>query len=336
MKSAYRSISAVAALSAMIVGAPVAQAEWQPDGPVSIVVPWSAGGSTDTVTRVLAGELTEALGQNVVIINQPGASGSVGTRSVWDADHDGMMMAAGAAADLGAYPVLGMLDATLSDWRLYLHVANPGLISVPADSDIEDFGQLLEALQTSDEPLTVATAGLTSAGAIAMGAIEGAAEINYRQIVYEGGNPAVIATVAGETDFTSQTATEQVDMIRAERLRPLAVIASSPLELDGYGTVPPVTDWLADVQSANNYFGVWIPADAPQEVFDTMDAIWENSIMDSEAMKAFAAERGALFDPSYGDAAQEAAMPMLSINAWQQYDGGTAENSPEDFGIPRP
>jgi tripartite-type tricarboxylate transporter receptor subunit TctC len=210
------------------------------------------------------------------------------------------------------------------------------LISVPADSDIEDFGQLLEALQTSDEPLTVATAGLTSAGAIAMGAIEGAAEINYRQIVYEGGNPAVIATVAGETDFTSQTATEQVDMIRAERLRPLAVIASSPLELDGYGTVPPVTEWLPDVQSANNYFGIWIPADAPQEVLDTMDAVWENTIMNSDAMRAFAAERGALFDPSYGDAAQEAAMPMLSINAWQQYDGGTAENSPEDFGIPRP
>jgi tripartite-type tricarboxylate transporter receptor subunit TctC len=336
MKSAYRFLSAVAAVSAMVVSAPLAQAEWQPDGPVSIVVPWSAGGSTDTVTRVLAGELTEALGQNVVIINQPGASGSVGTRSVWDAPHDGMMWAAGAAADLGAYPVLGMLDATLPDWRLYLHVANPGLISVPADSDIEDFGQLLEALQTSDEPLTVATAGLTSAGAIAMGAIEGAAEINYRQIVYEGGNPAVIATVAGETDFTSQTATEQVDMIRAERLRPLAVIASSPLELDGYGTVPPVTEWLPDVQSANNYFGIWIPADAPQEVLDTMDAVWENSIMNSDAMRAFAAERGALFDPSYGDAAQEAAMPMLSINAWQQYDGGTAENSPEDFGIPRP
>jgi tripartite-type tricarboxylate transporter receptor subunit TctC len=336
MKSAYRFLSAVAAVSAMVVSAPMAQAEWQPDGPVSIVVPWSAGGSTDTVTRVLAGELTEALGQNVVIINQPGASGSVGTRSVWDAPHDGMMWAAGAAADLGAYPVLGMLDATLPDWRLYLHVANPGLISVPADSDIEDFGQLLEALQTSDEPLTVATAGLTSAGAIAMGAIEGAAEINYRQIVYEGGNPAVIATVAGETDFTSQTATEQVDMIRAERLRPLAVIASSPLELDGYGTVPPVTEWLPDVQSANNYFGIWIPADAPQEVLDAMDAVWENTIMNSDAMRAFAAERGALFDPSYGDAAQEAAMPMLSINAWQQYDGGTAENSPEDFGIPRP
>lgn len=329
-------LGTAAAVSAMLFGATVAQAQWQPDGPVSIVVPWSAGGSTDTVTRVLAGELTEALGQSVVIINQPGASGSVGTRSVWDAPHDGMMMAAGAAADLGAYPVLGMLDATLSDWRLYLHVANPGLISVPADSDIESFDQLLEALQNADEPLTVATAGLTSAGAIAMGAIDGAADVNYRQIVYEGGNPAVIATVAGETDFTSQTATEQVDMIRAERLRPLAVIASSPLELDGYGTVPAVTDWLPDLQSANNYFGVWIPADAPQEVFDAMDTVWEDAIMNSRAMMAFAAERGALFDPSYGDAAQAAAMPMLSINAWQQYDGGTAENSPEDFDIPRP
>lgn len=336
MIKSIRHFGSAVAVATLLAAPTAALAQWEPDSPLSIVVPWSAGGSTDTVTRVLAGELTEALGQNVVIINQPGASGSVGTRSVWDAPHDGMMMAAGAAADLGAYPVLGMLDATLSDWRLYLHVANPGLISVPSDSPYETFGDLLEALQGDGEPLTVATAGLTSAGAIAIGAVEGAAEINYRQIVYEGGNPAVIATVAGETDFTSQTATEQVDMIRAERLRPLAVIASSALELDGFGTVQPVTDWLPDVQSANNYFGVWIPADAPQEVFDTMDAIWEDSIMNSEAMMAFAAERGALFDPSYGDAAQEAAMPMLSINAWQQFDGGTAENSPEDFGIPRP
>ncbi|MCL4764270.1 MAG: tripartite tricarboxylate transporter substrate binding protein, partial [Burkholderiales bacterium] len=62
---------------AIAVGAPAA-AQWKPDKPVTIIVPWAAGGSTDQVTRVTAAELEKALGQKVVILNQPGASGSIG------------------------------------------------------------------------------------------------------------------------------------------------------------------------------------------------------------------------------------------------------------------
>lgn len=323
------------ALAALSVPAAAAAQDWKPAEPVTIIVPWSAGGSTDTVTRVVAGELSEAFGQNFVIVNQPGASGSTGTRAVWDAPHDGMTFAAGAAADLGAYPVLGNLDVTLDQWRLYLHVANPAMVSVRSDSEFQDFGQLLEAMKAGE--VTVASAGLSSAGAIAMQAIEAAAPgIKYRQIVYEGGNPAVIATVAGETQFTAQTATEQVDMVRAGRLRPLAVVADQPLELEGFGSVPPITNWLDGVASAPNYFGIFIPADAPQAVLDSMDAVWSDKIATSEVMKKFAAERGALFNATSGEAAQEAAMPMLSINAWQQYESGAAPNDPSQYGIPKP
>ncbi|WP_226781538.1 Bug family tripartite tricarboxylate transporter substrate binding protein [Oceaniglobus trochenteri] len=323
------------ALAALVVPAVASAQEWKPSEPVTIIVPWSAGGSTDTVTRVVAGELSEAFGQNFVIVNQPGASGSTGTRAVWDAPHDGMTFAAGAAADLGAYPVLGSLDVTLDQWRLYLHVANPSMISVRTDSEFQDFGQLLEALKAGE--VTVSSAGLTSAGAIALQAIEAVEpDIKYRQIVYEGGNPAVIATVAGETQFTTQTATEQVDMVRAGRLRPLAVVADQPLELEGFGTVPPITDWIEGVASAPNYFGIFIPADAPQEVLDSMDAVWADKIANSEVMKKFAAERGALFNATSGEAAAKAAMPMLSINAWQQFDSGAAPNDPSQFDIPKP
>ncbi|GHA18951.1 hypothetical protein GCM10007989_12920 [Devosia pacifica] len=310
--------------------------EWAPSEPVTIVVPWAAGGSTDTVTRVVAEELSEALGQTFVVLNQPGASGSVGTRSVWEAPHDGMMIAAGAAIDLGTYPVLGTLDVPLEDWRLYLHVAQPSLISVSADSDWEDFNDLLEDLQDGGDAITVGSAGLTSATAVSMQAIESAADIDYKQVVYDGGNPAVTSTVAGETQMTAQTAVEQVDMIRAGRLRPLAVMAQQPLELEGYGTIPAITDFLPDAAVAPNYFGLFVPADAPEEVLSSLDQIWEEQISNSEALKTFASERGSLFSPSYGEEAVEAAMPYLSINAWQQYEGGAAPNDPSEFGIPRP
>ncbi|HID68124.1 MAG TPA: tripartite tricarboxylate transporter substrate binding protein [Roseibacterium sp.] len=327
-------------MSAILAGgiavSPAIAQEWTPSEPVTIVVPWGAGGSTDSVTRVVAEILSEAIGQTFVVVNQPGASGSVGTRSVWEAPHDGMMFAAGAAADLGAYPVMDMLDVSIADWRLYLHVANPSLVSVPADSPYQTFGELLEALQTTDVAITASSAGLTSAGAISLDAIDAVAGINYQQITYEGGAPAVTSTVAGETQMTAQTAVEQVDMIRAGRLRPLAVVANTALELDGFGTVAPITDWLPDIAVAPNYFGLFLPADAPADVIATMDRVWAETIANSDVMRSYGAERAALFNPSSGEAAQAAAMPFLSINAWQQFDSGAGPNDPSDFGIPRP
>ncbi|WP_366654218.1 tripartite tricarboxylate transporter substrate binding protein [Fodinicurvata sp. EGI_FJ10296] len=327
-------LSAGVAGPALIAGQVQAQEyEWQPDEPVTIIVPWAAGGSTDTVTRVLANELEQAIGQSFVVNNQPGASGSVGSRSVWEADHDGMMIAAGAAADLGAYPVLDMLDVTLDEWRLYLHIANVSVISVHPDSEYEDFGDLMAAWEENPGEITVSTAGVSSAGHIAISAIGSAADIEYRHVTYDGGNPAVIAAVSGEVDVTSQLASEQAEMIRGNRLKPLAVVAARPLEIEGYGEIPSITDWLPDIEAANNYFGIFVPADAPEEVLNTLDRVWEEEIANSEALAEYAADSGAVFDPSYGEAAQEAVMPMLRINACQLFEGGQAANDPADFGI---
>jgi AcrR family transcriptional regulator len=75
--------------------------------PINIIVPWAAGGATDQVTRVAAGELEEALGAKIVVINQPGASGSIGTMNAMNAPRDGYTWTAGAPKQLGTYPVLG-------------------------------------------------------------------------------------------------------------------------------------------------------------------------------------------------------------------------------------
>lgn len=325
-------------VSMLLFGLVVSAADhaWKPDKPITIIVPWSAGGSTDSVTRVLAADLEDALGQNVVIVNQPGASGSVGTTNAWEAEHDGYTWTAGAASDLGTYPVLGMLDVTVDKWRLYLHIANVAVVGVNADTPYEDFGQLLEAMKAEPGKITVATAGVSSGGHNAMEAISQATGVEYRHVTYDGGNPAVIATVSGETQVTTQLASEQAEMIRAGRLRPLAVIGSSALELEGYGSIPPITNWIAGMKAPMNYFGIWTPQDVPAEVLDTMDKVWQEAVSNSEKLKEYAANRGAVFDPSSGDEAQQRAMGMISQNSWLLFDGGKAKNSPEQFGIPRP
>jgi tripartite-type tricarboxylate transporter receptor subunit TctC len=324
------------AVAGLGLAASALAAEWQPDKPITIIVPWAAGGSTDQVTRVVAGELEEPLGQTVVIVNQPGASGSVGTKNAWDAPHDGYTWAAGAASDLGTYPVLGMLDQTLADWRLYLDVANVSVVGVHPDTPWQDLGALLEALEAQGGDISVATAGLSSAGHNAMEALAQQTGVDYKHVTYDGGNPAVIATVAGETQVTTQLASEQAEMIRAGRIRPLAVIGTEPLELSGHGIIPPVTEWVPEISLATNYFGIWAPKDVPAEVFETMDRVWEETIKNSEALKQYAADRGALFTPYYGEDAHERAMGMVRQNAWLLFEAGKAKNSPADFGIEKP
>jgi tripartite-type tricarboxylate transporter receptor subunit TctC len=309
---------------------------WQPEQPITVIVPWAAGGSTDQVTRVVAGEIEEALGASVVIVNQPGASGSVGTKSAWDAPHDGYTWAAGAASDLGTYPVLGMLDRKLEDWRLYLDVANVAVVGVNADAPWQEFGELLEDLKERGSEISVATAGLSSAGHNAMEALAQQTGVEYRHVTYDGGNPAVIATVAGETDLTTQLAVEQAEMIRGGRLRPLAVLSTEPLELAGHGTIPPVTEWVPEISLADNYFGIWAPKDVPAEVFATMDQVWAEKIANSKTLEEYAADRGARFTPYYGEDAHERAIGMVRQNAWLLYEAGKAQNDPSQFGIEKP
>ena len=119
----------VAAALAGTAGAALAQ-NWKPTRPINLIVPWAAGGSTDQVTRVTAAELEKALGQTIVIVNQPGASGSIGTKSALDAAKDGYTWTAGAAQDLGTYQTLGSLNTSIKDWHLFLNVANIQVIGV--------------------------------------------------------------------------------------------------------------------------------------------------------------------------------------------------------------
>ena len=338
MKRFVPSVAAVLAVIGMIAGSATAQSDysWQPDRPINIIVPWAAGGSTDQVTRVIARELEGALGVNVVVVNQPGASGSVGTANALNADRDGYTWAAGAIRDVGTYPVLEMLDTRVEDWHLYFAVSNTGVVGVNVDTPYETLDELIAAMEANPGSVSVATAGLSSAGRTVMEAVAQAANVSYNHVPYDGGNPAVIATVSGETEVVTQLAVEQAEMIRAGRIRPLAAHSSQPLTLEGYGEIPPITDWFPDMQIPSNYFGIWAPRGIPDEVVETMDRIWEEVIMDSEALSSYAAERGALFAPMYGDEALEEAGPSVAHQAWTLYDGGQAPIDPSTLGIERP
>jgi putative tricarboxylic transport membrane protein len=327
---------AVAAVAFVAADASAQQYPWKPEKPITVIVPWAAGGSTDQVTRITAAELEKALGQKIVVVNQPGASGSIGTRNAMQAPADGYTWTAGAAKDLGTYVVSGLLDTRVENWRLYLNVANVSVLGANPNTPYKSAQDVVNAMKAKPGQVSVATAGVNSSGHYGIEGLTRALGLTYKHVAYDGGNPAVIATVAGETEITTQLAVEQAQMIRGKRLNPLAVLSDKPLELEGYGTIPPVTASVAGFKPDTNYFGIFVPKGVPEPVLKTLDMAWENVVMKSEALKKYATSNGALFAPSYGDDALKAAMPAIQNTAWLLQEAGKAKVSPDSIGIPKP
>ena len=329
-------LQAAAAAAILAVAGPAAAQNWKPSRPINLIVPWAAGGSTDQVTRVAAAELEKALGQTIVIVNQPGASGAIGTKSALDAAKDGYTWTAGAAQDLGAYQALGSLNASIKDWHLFLNVANIQVIGVNPQRPWQNAKQLLDDMKAKPGQISVATAGVTSAAHAAMDQIVKFTGVKYKEVSYDGGNPAVVATVAGEADLTTQLAVEQADMIRGKRLRPLAAVSDKPLELEGFGTIPPLSATVPGFNAPANYFGIFIPKGVPDDVVKTVEKIWAEQMVKSDALKKYATSRGALFNPLYGEAAQKAVFPAVQANVWNLHASGKTKVAPDTVGIPKP
>ena len=324
---------AAGALASVALATGAMAQDWEPGGPINIIVPWGAGGSTDQVTRVTAPIIADALGVNVVIVNQPGASGSIGTQEVLNAPRDGMTWTANAIKNNATYSVSGLIeDTSIDDWHIYLSVANAPMVSVPADSEFEDFGALLEAFRERGEEITVATAGVTSSGGTAISSLATAGGFDFRMITYDGGAPAATATAAGEAMVTTQLAVEQIELARGGRLKPLAILSDTPLVVEGMDPVPPITDWL-DMPLAPDYFGIFIPRGVPDEVIETMDYVWENHVATSDALREYAEGFGAVLDPSWGDLARERSIPVAIADACGKASRGEAVIDPIELGF---
>jgi tripartite-type tricarboxylate transporter receptor subunit TctC len=331
-----RTLTFATALALGLTGAASAQNyPWKPTKPITVIVPWGAGGSTDQVVRLLAKEIEGALKQSVVIVNQPGASGSIGTKAVLEAPKDGYTWASGAAKDAGTYAVTGLLNTKLDDWHLFLGVINSSVIGVNPNTPYKSVDDLIKAMKAKPGSVTVATAGVNSSGGAALGAFSQGAGVQARQVTYDGGNPAVIATAGGETEVTTQLAVEQAEMIRAGRIRPLAVVGTKALTLEGVPEIPAITKALPSFPASDNYFGIFVPKGVPNEVVQTLEMIWKDTIAKSDALKKYATSKGAIVSVVSGDEAKKAVLPAVKETAWGLWDRKEGKVDPASVGIPR-
>lgn len=311
-----------------------AHAEWKPEKPIRIIVPYAAGGVTDQIVRVVAQEMEPALGQSVVVVNQPGAAGSVGTQAVMDAPKDGYTWLSGGVRDIGTYAVVGTLDTKLTDWEPFVVATITGILSVNADNAAQSLEEFVSSVKADPQAMRVATAGINSTGGQALGALASIAGITPEQLVYDGDNPAVLATVSGEAQATTQLSLTQAEMIRAGKLRPLAVFSSSPMTLEGAGTIPSINDTYPDIAATENFVGIYLPKDVPEEVLETLASVWKETLSKSEALATLCSTRGCGINLMARDEAQAASMPLVQAAAWGIFDRKEHAVSPADVGIP--
>ncbi len=250
----------------LALAAPAASHAAWPEKPITLIVPWAAGGSTDILARVLSEGLTQSLGQSVIVENRSGASGNIGTTFVARAKPDGYTLLVGSMSTHTMNQALyssmsfdGVKDFTpIAELALVTNtmVVHP---SVPA-TNLKEF---IAYLKAHPDTVTYASAGQGSTNHLSAALFEKAAGVKMTHIPYRGGAPAVMDTVAGRTQVLFSAGTQTLPHVQSGKLKLLAVTeeARSPLLPD----VPTVAETLPGYE-LSVWYGAFGPAGMPPEL----------------------------------------------------------------------
>ena len=270
--------------AALVAFAVNAHAAW-PEKPVKIIVPWAPGGSTDILARTVADKLSKSLGQPVVVDNKPGASGNMGSDMVAKAAPDGYTLLFGSmsthAINPGMMPTMpfkGVEDFT--PIAMLAFVTNTMVIhpSLPV-SNVKEF---IAYAKANPGKVAFASAGNGSTNHLSAALLEKMAGIQMLHVPYKGGAPAVVATVAGDTQVLFTAGTQSLPHVKADKLKLLAVTEKkrSPLLKD----TPTVAETVPGYEMAV-WYGAFGPKGMPPELQKRLNAEI-NAIMMSPDVKA--------------------------------------------------
>lgn len=276
-------------LAAILV--PVAQAaETFPNRPIRIVVPVSAGGNLDVVTRAVADRLATAVGQPVVVENRIGGSSTVGTRFVAKSAPDGytllaigntFLSAPAVVADAGYDPVADFVGVTLM-------CKLPNALVVAANSPVKSVAELIERAKARPGQLTFGTAGGGSVGHMAAERFSRDAGIKLLHVPYKGNAPALVDVMGGRVDMMFDPLASSAPHLRGGTLRALAVtsLVRTPL----FPGVPAMDE--AGVKGFEDVTvnAIMAPAGTPREVVGRLHAELVKVLQGAELKARFASQ----------------------------------------------
>jgi tripartite-type tricarboxylate transporter receptor subunit TctC len=248
-------------------------AQTWPVKPVHIVVPFTSGGSTDIVARIIAAKLTTSLGQPVIVDNRAGAGGTLGSDFVAKSPADGYTLLMGTSSTMAIAPNIynklpyntlnDLMPVSLLGTADVVLVANAGL-------PFKTFNEFMSYAKANPGKLTYASGGNGSISHLLGEYFKSMASVNLLHIPYKGDAQMVIDLVGGQVDIAFGTAVAFLPQIKAGRVTPLAV--TNPKRSTSMTTLPTISESGVTGYQALQWFGIAAPAGTPKAVVDRLNA----------------------------------------------------------------
>ncbi|MCZ2861215.1 tripartite tricarboxylate transporter substrate-binding protein [Blastococcus sp. VKM Ac-2987] len=288
-----------------------------PEDDITFVVPFSAGGPTDTVTRLVAEPMSEELGVSIVVQNVEGAGGTIAAGEVAAANPDGytvLMHHIGMSTAPSLYADLPY--APLEDFKTVgLVTTVPMTIVARPDFEPQTMEELVIYLEENAGDVTLANAGVGAASQLCGLLLQEALGVELTEVAYEGTGPALTDLVGGQVDLMCDQTTNTTGQIQAGEIKAYAV--TTPERVDSLPDLPTTEEaGLPDLQ-VGVWHGLYVPAETPDEVVTTLSEALQAALGDQNVIDQLA-ELGSEPAPEE-DATPEAHTEQLTsqIDLWQ-------------------
>lgn len=287
LRGSRRALMLAAAGAVMLAAATgFAQAQKYPDKPIRIIVPYAAGGGTDTMARFLAKQLETELGQPVIVENKPGSGTTIGAAYVSRAEPDGYTILLGTSStfaiavslhkNLAYDPTKNLTPIALIAEVPFVLVVNP---SLPAKT----LKELVALLKAKPGEFNYASGGIGSPHHVYAEMLKNMTGTDMKNISYRGGAPALKDVIAGHVPITFADAGQALAVIESGKVRALGVSVAKRLET--MPDVPSIGEAVPGYE-ANAWIAMVGPAGIPQPIVTTLNAAF-NKAMVSPETKAF-------------------------------------------------
>lgn len=261
---------------ALALLAPAAHAQY-PDRPIRILIPFTPGGGTDILARILGQKFTEAWGQQIVADNRPGGNGIIAAELTAKANPDGhtlLMVAIGHAINPSLQKSLPY--DTIKDFTpISLTAVLPLMVAVHPTSKATTMREFIALARTSPKPLTYASGGVGSSQHLAAELLNHLAKTRMTHVPYKGGNQGLLDLVAGQIDVMASTILTVAPHAKSGRLRALAMTTAK--RNPAWPELPTVAEAGVKGYESIAWYGLVAPANLPPAVLQKISA---------EAMKA--------------------------------------------------
>ena len=279
-------------LAAMTMPALAAEnAQTYPSKPIRLVVPFTPGGSTDILARVIGMKLTEAWGKQVVIDNRPGAGGNIGVDLVAKSLPDGYTLVMGHIGTFGVNPTLypKLPYDSIRDFQPITLVALvPNMLSVNPSLPVKSVKELIALAKAKPGTINFGSGGNGSAAHLAGEYFKLMTKTEITHIPYRGTSPAVTDLIAGQIQMIITGVPPTLNFVKTGKLRALAVATSKRLAL--LPDLPTIAEAGVPGYEATQWYGVLAPAGTPRPIVDKLNAEMAKAIKGPDVREKLAAD----------------------------------------------